>query len=138
MRRLPAEAKPGKKWVYSTGETHLLGVLVSAATGQSLSDYLSSKIWIPYGMEEKATWILGRTDEELAGCCLQMQRFVISQGSGNLCSKGDASMGNPLFPMVGSRQRPICRCRFGPVAAMDINGGYLMTVLSKHWASMAK
>ena len=73
MRRLPAEAEPGAKWVYKTGETHLLGVLVSSATGQTLSDYLSSKIWAPYGMEEKATWIFGRTDQELAGCCLQMK-----------------------------------------------------------------
>ena len=73
MRRLPSEAEPGKKWVYKTGETHLLGVLVSAATGQTLSGYLSSKIWIPYGMEQKATWNLGRTNQELAGCCLQMK-----------------------------------------------------------------
>ena len=72
MRRLPAEAEPGKKWVYSTGETDLLGVLVSSATRQTLSHYLSSKIWIPYGMEQQATWILDRTGEELAGCCLQM------------------------------------------------------------------
>jgi CubicO group peptidase (beta-lactamase class C family) len=72
MRRLPAEAEPGKKWVYSTGETDLLGVLVSSATHQTLSHYLSSKIWIPYGMEQQATWILDRTGEELAGCCLQM------------------------------------------------------------------
>ena len=73
MRRLPSEAEPGKKWVYKTGETHLLGVLVSAATGQTLSGYLSSKIWIPYGMEQKATWNLGRTNQEQAGCCLQMK-----------------------------------------------------------------
>ena len=73
MRRLPSEAVPGKKWVYKTGETHLLGVLVSAATGQTLSGYLSSKIWIPYGMEQKATWNLGRTNQEQAGCCLQMK-----------------------------------------------------------------
>jgi CubicO group peptidase (beta-lactamase class C family) len=73
MRHLPSEAEPGKKWVYKTGETHLLGVLVSAATGQTLSGYLSKKIWIPYGMEQKATWNLGRTNEELAGCCLQMK-----------------------------------------------------------------
>ena len=72
MRRLPAEAEPGKKWVYSTGETDLLGVLVSAATHQTLSHYLSSKIWIPYGMEQDAIWTLDRTGQELAGCCLQM------------------------------------------------------------------
>lgn len=72
MRGLPREAEPGKKWLYKTGETHLLGVLVSAATGQPLSQYLSEKIWEPYGMEQKATWLLGRTNHEQAGCCLQM------------------------------------------------------------------
>ncbi|HYW94426.1 MAG TPA: serine hydrolase [Bacteroidales bacterium] len=72
MRRLPAEAEPGKKFLYSTGETHLLGVLISAATHQNLSHYLSSKIWKPYGMEQNATWTLDRTGQELAGCCLQM------------------------------------------------------------------
>jgi CubicO group peptidase (beta-lactamase class C family) len=73
MRRLPREAEPGKKWVYKTGETHLLGVLVSAATKQTLSAYLSSKIWIPYGMEGKATWNTSRTNQEFSGCCLQMK-----------------------------------------------------------------
>lgn len=72
MRRLPAEAEPGKKYNYSTGETHLLGALISSATHQSLSHYLSSKIWIPYGMEQTATWRLDRTGQEMAGCCLQM------------------------------------------------------------------
>jgi CubicO group peptidase (beta-lactamase class C family) len=71
MRSLPAVDEPGIKWNYSTGETHLLGVLISAATGQTLSDYLSAKIWVPYGMEGKATWILNQTNHELAGCCLQ-------------------------------------------------------------------
>jgi CubicO group peptidase (beta-lactamase class C family) len=72
MRQLPAEAEPGTRWVYKTGETHLLGILVSSATRQTLSSYLSSKIWVPYGMEQKATWILNQTNQELAGCCLQM------------------------------------------------------------------
>lgn len=88
MRRLPAEAEPGKKWVYSTGETDLLGVLISSATHQTLAHYLSSKIWIPYGMEQTATWTLDRTGHELAGCCLQMTlrdfarfgQFVLEDG----------------------------------------------------------
>ncbi len=88
MRRLPAVAEPGKKFNYSTGETHLLGTLISSATNQSLSQYLSSKIWIPYGMEQTATWRLDRTGQELAGCCLQMRlrdfgrfgQFVLEDG----------------------------------------------------------
>jgi CubicO group peptidase (beta-lactamase class C family) len=73
MKHLPSEAEPGKKWVYKTGETHLLGVLVRSATGKTLSEYLSTKIWSPYGMEGKATWNIGRTSQEFAGCCLQMK-----------------------------------------------------------------
>ena len=88
MRSLPADAAPGEKWLYKTGETHLLGSLVTTATGQTLADYLSSKIWAPYGMEEKAMWTLGRTGQELAGCCLQAKlrdfarfgQFVLDDG----------------------------------------------------------
>jgi CubicO group peptidase (beta-lactamase class C family) len=57
--------------VYKTGETHLLGVLVSSATGQTLADYLSAKLWAPYGMEQPASWSIDRSGHELAGCCLQ-------------------------------------------------------------------
>ena len=71
MRKLPREAPPGTKWKYKTGETHLLGVVVASAAHQPLADYLSKKIWAPYGMEQPASWTLGRTNEELAGCCLQ-------------------------------------------------------------------
>jgi len=111
MRRLPAEAEPGTKWVYKTGETHLLGVLVSSATGQTLSDYLSSKIWVPYGMEQKATWILDRTGQELAGCCLQMTlrdlarfgQFVIEGGRIN----GESIVPDDWFPTATHTQVPV-------------------------------
>lgn len=71
MKQLKKEAEPGQKWVYKTGETHLLGVLVSSATGQHLADYLSTKIWASYGMEQEASWSLDRTQHELGGCCIQ-------------------------------------------------------------------
>ena len=71
MRQLEAEAPPGTKWVYKTGETNLIGVLVSSATGKHLSDYLSEKVWKPFGMEQDASWILGSTGHEISGCCIQ-------------------------------------------------------------------
>jgi CubicO group peptidase (beta-lactamase class C family) len=71
MRKLNREAPPGTKWVYKTGETNLVGVLVSSATKKNLSDYLSEKVWRPFGMERDATWILGSTSHEISGCCLQ-------------------------------------------------------------------
>jgi CubicO group peptidase (beta-lactamase class C family) len=61
----------GQKWVYKTGETKLIGVLVSSATGKKLSDYLSEKIWRPFGMEQDASWLLGSTSHEISGCCIQ-------------------------------------------------------------------
>ncbi len=71
MRKLPREAPAGSKWVYKTGETNLIGVLVSSATKKKLSDYLSEKVWKPYGMEQDASWLLGSTGHEISGCCLQ-------------------------------------------------------------------
>jgi CubicO group peptidase (beta-lactamase class C family) len=71
MRKLPREAPAGEKWVYKTGETNLIGVLVSKATGKSLSSYLSEKVWAPFGMEQDASWLLGSSGHEISGCCVQ-------------------------------------------------------------------
>ena len=58
MRKLPREAAPGTKWVYKTGETNLIGVLVERATGKPLATYLSEKMWKPFGMERDAFWMV--------------------------------------------------------------------------------
>ncbi len=71
LRRLPRAAPPGTHWNYSTGETNLVGVLISQATGKPLATYLAEKIWGPAGMEQQATWILSRTGQEISGCCIQ-------------------------------------------------------------------
>lgn len=71
LRTLPREAPAGTKWVYKTGETNLIGVLVSKATKKSVSQYLSEKIWAPFGMEQDASWLLGGTGHEISGCCIQ-------------------------------------------------------------------
>ncbi len=70
MRKLPREAPAGTKWVYKTGETNLIGVLVSSATHKNLSAYLSEKVWKPFGMEQDAIWLLGNTGHEISGCCI--------------------------------------------------------------------
>ncbi len=70
LARLPRDAEPGTRFHYNTGETHLVGSLVRATTGIDLADYLSEKIWIPYGMEHDANWMLTKGHTEYAGCCL--------------------------------------------------------------------
>jgi len=71
LRQLPREVAPGTRWLYSTGETNLVGILVSEATRRPLAAYLSEKVWVPAGMEQQATWILSRTGREISGCCIQ-------------------------------------------------------------------
>ena len=71
LRKLPRAHPPGEVWHYNTGETNLVGVLVSSATKRPLAQYLQEKIWQPFGMEAKATWLLGVTGHEIAGCCIQ-------------------------------------------------------------------
>lgn len=71
LRKLPRAHPPGEVWHYNTGETNLVGVLVSSATKRPLAQYLQEKVWQPFGMEAKATWLLGSTGHEIAGCCIQ-------------------------------------------------------------------
>ena len=51
MRGLNSEQLPGSQFNYNTGDTYVLGSLVSAATGKSLADYMSQMIWSRLGME---------------------------------------------------------------------------------------
>lgn len=114
MRSLPREAPAGEKWVYKTGETNLIGILVSEATGKPLADYLSEKIWAPFGMEQDATWLLNNTGNEISGCCIQaatrdMARFgmfmlaggkagdeaVLPEGWIEAATTKQADIGNP-------------------------------------------
>jgi CubicO group peptidase (beta-lactamase class C family) len=72
LRRLPRANPPGTKFTYNTGETDLVGVLVSNATGKTLAEYASEKIWRPYGMERDAIWMLDPGGQERGGCCMSM------------------------------------------------------------------
>lgn len=71
MRKLPRDVPAGTRWLYSTGETNLVGILVSQATKKPLADYLAEKVWQPAGMEHQATWLLSKTGKEISGCCIQ-------------------------------------------------------------------
>ena len=111
MRRLPREAPAGQHWVYKTGETNLIGVLVSEATGKPLAQYLSEKIWAPFGMEQQATWLLGATGHEISGCCIQaatrdMARFGLFVLGGGRAG-GRQVVPEGWFAEAGTRQADI-------------------------------
>ncbi|MDB5434668.1 MAG: beta-lactamase [Phenylobacterium sp.] len=72
LRKLPRARAPGTTFNYNTGETDLVGVLVSKATGESLAQYASEKIWQPYGMERDAIWMTDSGGQERGGTGISM------------------------------------------------------------------
>ncbi len=72
MKALPQAHEPGSKFTYNTGETDLVGILLSNAVAKSLSQYASEKLWAAYGMERDATWIVDLAGHERGGCCMSM------------------------------------------------------------------
>lgn len=72
MAKLPREAPPGTKFVYKTGESDLLGIVLEHATHRHLADYLSEKIWSKFGMERDAVWMDDLGGHEFGGCCIAM------------------------------------------------------------------
>lgn len=57
MKPLKQVHTPGEHWNYSTGETDLVGILIQKASGMSLAEYLSAKIWKPFGMQQCGYWL---------------------------------------------------------------------------------
>lgn len=62
--------KPGTIHSYKSGDTQLLGLILEKATGQSLSDYASQKLWQPMGAEHQALWSTDKEQGHIkAYCC---------------------------------------------------------------------
>jgi CubicO group peptidase (beta-lactamase class C family) len=56
----------GERFQYSSAETQVLGLVLRAATGKPLADYLSEKIWQPMGAEADASWLIDKGGYEVA------------------------------------------------------------------------
>jgi CubicO group peptidase (beta-lactamase class C family) len=63
-------APAGTKFYYASAETQVLGLVLRSAVGRPVADYLQEKIWEPIGVEADATWLIDRSGQEAAYCCL--------------------------------------------------------------------
>ena len=71
MLKVPIIKEPGKEFEYVSGATELLAMVITKATGQKLSDYVSDKFWKPMGAENDALWQLDHPDGiEKSYCCI--------------------------------------------------------------------
>ena len=90
MKALPRASEPGAEWVYKTGETNLIGVLVENAVGKPLAEYAKAKIVDPAGFEGDLFWMVDPRGGDIGGCCLsirlsdyaRMGQFVLEGGRG--------------------------------------------------------
>lgn len=131
---LEREHEPGSCHHYVSMDTQALGMLLRAATGETLASYLESRIWKKIGMESDAYWLIDRDGMELAfgglnavlrdyarfgqsgperrclergaGCAARM----VSSGHGSQCTarvpEAHAGPGLGLWlPVVGSSRR---------------------------------
>ncbi|AVO45760.1 serine hydrolase domain-containing protein [Phreatobacter cathodiphilus] len=68
MREVERLHPAGTVFNYNTGDTYVLGALLSAATGSTLADYMSRKIWSRFGMEFDAFYTLeSENGQEIGG-----------------------------------------------------------------------
>ncbi len=67
---LSVKSEPGKIFSYQSCNTELLALIIAKASGETLSDYASEKLWKPLGAEHSAFWSLDRDGGvEKAYCC---------------------------------------------------------------------
>lgn len=99
----PRETPAGTRFNYNTAETHLLGLVVQAATKKPLADYFSEKIWVPFGMEADGFWLLESDNGQEfggGGCNMTLRdwgRF------GLFILNGGMAGGKPVLPAAWLR-----------------------------------
>jgi CubicO group peptidase (beta-lactamase class C family) len=71
LRTRPKANPPGTQFYYNTGDTFLLSHILSRATGMTVSDYCSERLWKPFGFEQDGFFILDSDDghEVVGSCC---------------------------------------------------------------------
>lgn len=71
MKTLPIETVPGERFVYQSGSTQLLSLVLTAATGETISDLVRRYFWNPLGAHADANWRLDSAENgvEKSYCC---------------------------------------------------------------------
>ena len=72
LKGLGREAPAGDKWLYKTGETNLIGMVIENAVGLSLAQYAQEKIVEPAGFESPMFWMDDTRGGSIGGCCLSL------------------------------------------------------------------
>jgi len=97
------ERAPGERFHYSSADTQVLGLVLRAATGKPLAEYLSEKIWQPMGAEADASWIIDKGGYEVAyiGVNARVRDYA---RLGMLLANDGTLDGRPIIPVGWVRE----------------------------------
>lgn len=71
ISKLKVIEKPGSVYRYKSGDPQILELILRKATGKTISEYLSEKIWQPIGAMHDAKWSIDhKGGDEKAYCCI--------------------------------------------------------------------
>ncbi len=92
VENLEMDSEPGKEFAYKSINTQVLAEVLETATGQSVSDYATNRLWRKIGAETDALWSLDKaTGMEKAFCCFnatardfaRIGQLVLNKGQWN-------------------------------------------------------
>ncbi len=71
MLNLDIKDKPGEQFIYKSGDTQLLAMVLEKATGMPLAEYVSTYFWQPMGADNDALWQIDHKGDgiEKSYCC---------------------------------------------------------------------
>lgn len=94
---LPSSRAPGTYNNYISSDTIALGLVLVAATGMPLDQYMEDRLWGPMGAEADAFWNISRTEEAIPLCCLNAVLRDYAR-FGRLYVEGGARDGKQIVP----------------------------------------
>ncbi len=96
--RSQPESRAANRWRYSEADVQMLGFVLEAATGMTVSAYLAEKLWTPLGMESEALWALDHEGGvEKSFCCISARARDFAR-FGRLYLEGGRVNGTQVLP----------------------------------------
>ena len=100
----PVPHKPGTHFLYNTAATYMLSAIVQKATGKTVLDYLSPRLFDPLGIDNP-TWGTSPQGVTLGGYGLSIRTEDIARFGQLYLQKGRWN-GKPSCPKAGWRRLP--------------------------------
>lgn len=90
LENVPVVSEPGT-YEYQSGATQFLGLALMKASGKTVAEYASEKLWKPLGADHSAEWHVDDSGKELTFCCFNTNardfarfgQMLLNQGNFN-------------------------------------------------------